>query len=124
MDSIASREKMCPFDIMTEKENRSLTDKFMLRLPDGMRERIKASADANNRSMNAEIVSRLDDSLDAHEHVASISLNIALSEIDTAEFKEKLGLLVEYLKEFQLKAPQPALEQDSDAVPAGGSEGQ
>jgi hypothetical protein len=35
-------------------------DKFMLRLPDGMRERIKAAAEANRRSMNAEIVATLD----------------------------------------------------------------
>lgn len=32
------------------------SDKFMLRLPDGMRDRIKAAADANSRSMNAEIL--------------------------------------------------------------------
>lgn len=31
----------------------------MLRLPDGMRDRIKAAAEANSRSMNAEIVARL-----------------------------------------------------------------
>lgn len=35
-------------------------DKFVLRLPDGMRERIKAAADRNNRSMNAEIVATLE----------------------------------------------------------------
>lgn len=34
-------------------------DKFIVRLPEGMRERIKAAADANNRSMNAEIVATL-----------------------------------------------------------------
>lgn len=32
------------------------SDKFMLRLPEGMRERIKASAERAGRSMNAEIV--------------------------------------------------------------------
>ncbi len=32
----------------------------MLRLPDGMRDRIKAAAETNNRSMNAEIVHRLE----------------------------------------------------------------
>lgn len=32
---------------------------FALRLPDGMRDEIKASAALNERSMNAEIVSRL-----------------------------------------------------------------
>lgn len=34
-------------------------DKYVLRLPDGMRDRIKAAAEANNRSMNAEIVHAL-----------------------------------------------------------------
>ena len=44
----------------TDTENRTLSDKFMLRLPDGMRDRIKAAAEANNRSMNAEIVATLE----------------------------------------------------------------
>lgn len=35
--------------------------KFVLRLPDGMRDRIKAAAEANNRSMNAEIVATLEE---------------------------------------------------------------
>jgi len=34
-------------------------DQYMLRLPDGLREGIKASAEANNRSMNSEILARL-----------------------------------------------------------------
>ncbi|WP_025593113.1 Arc family DNA-binding protein [Agrobacterium tumefaciens] len=34
-------------------------DQYMLRLPAGMRDEIKASADANGRSINAEIVARL-----------------------------------------------------------------
>lgn len=38
-------------------------DKFVLRLPDGMRDRLKFEAEANNRSMNAEIVRRLERSL-------------------------------------------------------------
>ncbi|MEL6362304.1 MAG: Arc family DNA-binding protein [Pseudomonadota bacterium] len=48
---------------MAEDQSRTLTDKFMLRLPDGMRERIKAAAAANGRSMNAEIVAQLDAAL-------------------------------------------------------------
>lgn len=39
------------------------SDKFMLRFPDGMRDRLKEAAKANNRTMNAEIVARLQDSL-------------------------------------------------------------
>jgi len=41
------------------------SDKFMLRLPAGMRERIAAIAKSGQRSMNAEIVARLAESLDA-----------------------------------------------------------
>jgi hypothetical protein len=37
-------------------------DKVMLRLPDGMRERLKEAAKSNTRSMNAEIVARLEES--------------------------------------------------------------
>ena len=36
------------------------SDKFMLRLPDGMRDRLKSAAAANNRSMNAEIVAAIE----------------------------------------------------------------
>lgn len=35
-------------------------ERFIIRLPDGMRERIKAKAEANGRSMNAEIVVALE----------------------------------------------------------------
>ncbi|MBD9402096.1 Arc family DNA-binding protein [Comamonas sp. CMM02] len=38
------------------------SDKFMLRLPDGMRDRLKEVAKSNNRTLNAEIVARLDES--------------------------------------------------------------
>lgn len=34
-------------------------DKYIVRFPDGMRERISEAAKANSRSMNAEIVARL-----------------------------------------------------------------
>lgn len=40
-----------------------LADKFMLRLPPGMRETLKEAAEENGRSMNAEIVQRLKSSL-------------------------------------------------------------
>ncbi|CAB5279547.1 Arc-like DNA binding domain protein [Burkholderia multivorans] len=45
-------------------------DKFVVRLPDGMRSQIAEAAKANNRSMNAEIVSRLADSFVQEQHVA------------------------------------------------------
>lgn len=44
---------------MSTEESRAWKDQYMLRLPDGMRDRLKDEAAKNNRSLNAEIVSRL-----------------------------------------------------------------
>lgn len=44
---------------MASETNRE-SDKFLVRLPDGMRDRIRAAADRNIRSMNAEIVHSLE----------------------------------------------------------------
>lgn len=50
-------------------------DQYIVRFPDGMRERLKVEAAKNSRSMNAEIVSRLGETLELedffsgrHEH--------------------------------------------------------
>lgn len=40
-------------------------EQYTVRFPDGLRDRIKAAADASGRSMNAEIIKRLEDSFDA-----------------------------------------------------------
>lgn len=39
-------------------------DQYMLRFPDGMRDQLKAEAAKNNRSLNAEIIDRLELTLD------------------------------------------------------------
>ncbi|MFD0978043.1 Arc family DNA-binding protein [Tropicimonas aquimaris] len=50
--------------IASMSENTPQTqDKFIVRLPDGMRDHIKAKAAKNNRSMNAEIVHALEEHL-------------------------------------------------------------
>lgn len=43
-------------------ENRAKPDQYQLRFPPKMRERLKYAADRNGRSMNAEIIERLDQS--------------------------------------------------------------
>lgn len=48
--------------IQTKSTGRE-SDKFMLRLPDGMRDQLKREAEKNNRTMNAEVVARLETSL-------------------------------------------------------------
>ena len=47
-------------------------DKFMLRLPDGMRDRLAAAARANGRSLNSEIVARLGCSLENGDPLPAI----------------------------------------------------
>lgn len=49
---------------MSDK-NRRFTDKFALRLPDGLRDTLATKATENNRSTNAEIVARLEQSIAA-----------------------------------------------------------
>lgn len=49
-------------------------DKFVVRLPDGMRDRIKAAAEANTRSMNAEIVATLETAYPAPKYDAGAAL--------------------------------------------------
>lgn len=47
-------------------------DKFVLRLPDGMRERVAEAARGSHRSMNSEIISRLEVSLESPTRAASL----------------------------------------------------
>lgn len=53
----------------------------MLRFPDGMREAIKRAAEANGRSMNAEIIHRLERSIYALPHEAHVSDDYRVQEI-------------------------------------------
>lgn len=52
-------------------------DKYVVRFPDGMRDRIADSARANNRSMNAEIVDRLEGSFETPEAMKDISATLS-----------------------------------------------
>lgn len=57
-------------------------DKFVVRLPDGMRDRIKHAAEANGRSMNAEIVGTLLEAYPPHQEAArelGLAVNIAMA---------------------------------------------
>ena len=54
-----------------ESPSRQL-NKFMVRFPPGMRDEIAQAADENNRSMNAEVVARLDRSLDVDRGLRGI----------------------------------------------------
>jgi len=47
--------------------NSRTADKFVLRLPEGLRDRINQVAEDNQRSMNGEIVARINGSLDLED---------------------------------------------------------
>jgi plasmid stability protein len=105
--------------LMTKDKNypSRVADQFVVRLPDGMRDKIAEEAKKNNRSMNAEIVGRLEASLSPSadtpmnlEHVFT-HLNYKLADLEAdkallrlhlhelaAAIKILLGLIPEEVK--------------------------
>ncbi|WP_442580749.1 Arc family DNA-binding protein [Mesorhizobium sp. ASY16-5R] len=104
-----------------DSESRSL-DKVIVRLPDGMRDSLKAEAEANNRSMNAEIVARLEN----FPQIESLRKTLGGFMRDNAQLrdeKEQLEWKLDKLEEVQkrffdedgsqkpvLTVPQPLLD--------------
>lgn len=72
------------------------SDKYIVRLPDGMRDRIAEAATENQRSMNAEIVARLQASFD---NPPSKVLTINLIADEETRVKE-LNAVIEQLKPY------------------------
>lgn len=54
-------------------------DKYVIRFPDGMRDQLKEAAKENNRSLNAEIIARLE----AYEQ-----MRINSKQVDKAKYEE------------------------------------
>ncbi|GJD58352.1 Arc family DNA-binding protein [Methylobacterium dankookense] len=50
-----------------------LAERFQLRMPTGLRDRVKAEAETNKRSMNAEIIARLELTLQIQDQAADPS---------------------------------------------------
>jgi hypothetical protein len=88
-----------PIATMVEKSSRTMNDKFILRLPDGMREAIRLAAEANNRSMNAEIVARLTTTFEvsdkAVEFLRQYELLSAVQAMPTLADFEKFNALLQ-----------------------------
>lgn len=61
-----------------------LADKYVLRMPDGMRDELAALARGNNRSMNAEIIGLLQQAMEARASAAP-SINIELLAEEVAD---------------------------------------
>ena len=85
------------------------SDKFIVRLPDGMRDTLKARAADNNRSMNAEIVAILGAAIEGGSGpMSAIDMEevrrIAESAVITAVERAKLAGSVSYLDVEELAA--------------------
>ena len=87
---------------MTKKAATQPQDKYILRLPDGMRDRIKAAAERNKRSMNAEIVATLEEAYpDALKSFYDQFLKQLLTSNDPDEQVRLLALANEYLEKVE-----------------------
>lgn len=90
-----------------EKATGRDSDKIMLRVPDGMRDRIAAVAKTNSRSMNAEIVARLqasfkgggEDVAEAYEKlaIAGFVMKLLQNVIPDEVIKADIGTMLKYL---------------------------
>lgn len=85
-------------------------DKFIIRLPQGMRDRIKLQSEKNNRSMNAEIVATLeyaypadkfDEAFFMVEFFRPILSMPVLSQKDKEERRSKVEKANDYLSRFE-----------------------
>lgn len=81
------------------EENRRFGEKFALRMPDGMRGRLASVALENNRSMNAEIVARLEASF-AHEDALRPELSDLAAQMD--QLGDKVGTLRGNVQDLQM----------------------
>jgi len=68
---------LCQYACLMDKKNFPSTeaDKFIVRLPAGMRARIAESAKSNNRSMNAEVVGLLQQAMEARTQTPAPGIN-------------------------------------------------
>jgi len=76
-------------------ENRTKSDGFMLRFPPGLRERVKSDADAQGRSMNAEIIWRVEQYADAHQAWANTDAEMSKLEGELADSQAEVERLYE-----------------------------
>ena len=67
------------------------SDQYMLRLPDGLRDRLKAMADANGRSLNSEIVALIERGLGDGDRLAQLERRVTMLERKDAIFGDYLA---------------------------------
>lgn len=91
------------------KEPLQPQDKYVLRMPDGMRDRIKKAAEVNKRSMNAEIVATLEEKYPSPLRPFDVDvffaeyINPIVNENDGAERQELVKAANARLRKFHSK---------------------
>lgn len=67
-------------------------DKYVLRLPDGMRDRLKMAAELNSRSMNAEIIERVRYTFGpVDEEMEALALQVRERDEQISELKSQIA---------------------------------
>jgi predicted HicB family RNase H-like nuclease len=74
------------------------SDRFQLRLPDGMRDHLSEAATANGRSLNGEIIHRLVQSLERDGRQEKLSQHLKIQGNRLAEVEEEIAALVQQLR--------------------------
>ena len=77
--------------VMAQESASREQDKFMVRMPEGMRDEIAKAAKANNRSMNAEIVARLERSISDSPVIAKEDLPVFFEYALRRSLKQLVG---------------------------------
>ncbi|MND71437.1 Arc-like DNA binding domain protein [compost metagenome] len=95
------------------------SEQVMIRLPDGMRDRIRESAEKNNRSMNAEIVAVLEEAFPSEPYDFSAELNFIdeIEEIAAKLERLKIGAAkqeIERTEKYIRKADELLKKPDED----------
>ncbi|MEY9121312.1 Arc family DNA-binding protein [Bradyrhizobium yuanmingense] len=72
------------------------TDQYLIRLPDGMRLKLSKLAEANGRSMNAEIVSALEQHLTGSDRLSAIESSIQNHDRTVQELAARIRTLEDF----------------------------
>lgn len=95
-------DQVLPQKQATYTYNSRSADKFVVRFPDGMREKIAAIAKANHRSMNSEVINKLD-------------LCIKLDEMGHGTFLQELSNGLKSPDDLDIQLTQPVAQSPNTA---------
>ena len=93
-----SSKKVAAPAVKSKKANGAALDRFQLRLPDEMRNKLAEAAMGNGRSLDGEIIYRLTKSLEREENQKKLSDHLKVKENRLAKVEGEIAALVEQLR--------------------------